>query len=86
LFHESIKASQDVGRAASVQSSTFSFLTAIISDDDWVQRQRVSANHDVEVPHRLSLAFSPKMAVLLSGLRIPRQDRNAQKEVFDQCP
>src|ERR1017187_10965911 len=40
---------------------------AIVGSENRVQRKRVSANHDIEVPHGLTLAFerSSKLAVLL---------------------
>src|SRR5208337_827606 len=39
----------------------------IVGDEDCVQRESVSANHRIEVPHRLALAFQrgPKLAILL---------------------
>lgn len=58
----------------------------IVGDEDCVQRESVSANHDIEVPHRLALAFQrgPKLAVLLGRIGIPRYDCYAQKEILDQ--
>ena len=60
----------------------------IVGDQDGSQRDGVSADHHIEVPHRLAFAFErgTDLPVVLGCFRIPGQDRHSEQEFIDDGP